>query len=181
MLFATINTSRSHLAPWVPWAIDGHRTLAQTTAYIVEQAMAIERASNDPERFRGIGLGVFERATGRLVGGTGIHDVQPAAWSCETGYWMRRESCGLGYATEVCAATISWALRPVEKLGLGLQRVRAICSSANTASVRVLDKLGLPRELCQRREYHLPGIGLTDRLGYGVHVDEWDTERHTMR
>jgi RimJ/RimL family protein N-acetyltransferase len=110
-----------------------------------------------------------------------VHDLQRASASCETGYWIHREAGGQGYAGEACAATISWAMKPAGEGGLGLRRVRVICSGANHRSVRVIEKLGLPKELHQRQENHLPGVGLTDRLGWGVMAHEWDTTRHGMR
>jgi RimJ/RimL family protein N-acetyltransferase len=76
---------------------------------------------------------------------------------------------------------ISWLLRPRDAGGLGLRRVRLTCSAANVASRGVLEKLGIPLEATLRREEHVPGVGITDRLGWGVLAEEWDTNAHRTR
>lgn len=172
-VFAAVNASREHLLPWMPWS-RGHRQLADTVKYIAEQIIAQSAGPG----FTNIGVGVFDRTSGEFLGGTGVHDVRPETASCETGYWMRADRCGQGFATEACARVISWAMQDQSAGGLGLRRVRLFCSSANAASRRVPEKLGLRQEVCQREEYYAEGLGPTDRLGWGVMAGEWDSAEH---
>ena len=174
-VFEVIRASMDHLLPWMPWA-PGHTSVAFTTKYIAEQILSL---TSGP-KFTNIGVGIFERDTGSFVGGTGVHDVRANTASCETGYWIRHDRVGLGYATEACAHILSWALSEQASGGLGLRRVRIYCSSANAPSSKIPEKLGLTAEVCQRQDYYITGVGPTDRLGWGVLATEWDCQRHRI-
>ncbi|MEM8757452.1 MAG: GNAT family protein [Planctomycetota bacterium] len=173
-LFAVIERSRTHLFPWVTWADTGHKTLAQTAAFIAEQQRVLEK----PAAFTAITLAVVLRETGGIVGGTGLHDVRPDTASAETGYWIAAGHTRNGYAAEACRHTISWAFRPQTEGGMGLRRIRLYCSAANEPSRRLIDGLGIRREVEQREDYWIEGIGPTTRLGWGILADEWDTASH---
>ena len=56
----------------------------------------------------------------------------------ELGYTLARAAWGRGYATEAARAVLRWAFA-----GLRLPRVVAVADPANTASLRVLEKLGM--------------------------------------
>lgn len=175
-LFEAIDANRDALLPWMSWASAGHRSRVHTAKFVTEQILACE----DHATFQAVSLGIFERASGSLVGSTGIHCLHRGSSSCETGYWIRPEVRGRGYAGEACARTISWAMGD-QPGGLGLRRVRAFSSADNMASRRVLEKLGLPLESVQREDYYVEGYGLTDRLGWGVLRCEWDCHSHRFR
>ncbi len=176
MCWTVLNASRDHLLPWMPWARTEHREVAGTARYLAEQILARTSGTG----FNKIGLGIFESDTGEFVGGTGVHDVRSDTASCETGYWIRHDRIGRGYATEACARVLSWALSDQAAGGLGLRRVRIFCSSANAASRRIPEKLGLRQEVCQREDYYVEGLGPTDRLGWGVMAREWDCQHHRL-
>jgi RimJ/RimL family protein N-acetyltransferase len=82
-------------------------------------------------------LGIEWAETGELIGRTGpaFHSVWPhdpeVGWGVEPGWW------GRGIATEAGAASIGWAFG-----ALGFARVVSITTEANTASRRVMAKLG---------------------------------------
>lgn len=174
-VFDAISDSREgHLLPWMPWCKDNHRTLESTTKYICEQMLSLA----NPATFNNVGTAIFCKESGRFIGGSGVHDVRRDTASCETGYWIRRDAIGNGYAREACARTISWALSSHAKGGLGLQRVRLYCSANNVHSSTLIDQLGITSEVRQRNDYYIESIGLTDRLGWGVLCDEWDCEKH---
>ena len=181
-VFEAVNASRDSLIPWMPWAATDHRELAGTAQYISSQIVA----AGDTQKLagegalKGIGVGIFEQ-DGAFVGATGFHDVRPSTASAETGYWIRADRHGRGYCTEAIAHWLSWLLTPHAAGGLGLARVRIYCSSENKASQRIPEKLGLKQEVHQRADYHVPGVGVTDRLGWGVLAEEWDCARHAMR
>ncbi|MBL4590699.1 MAG: GNAT family N-acetyltransferase [Phycisphaerales bacterium] len=175
-MFDAVNESRDgHLLPWMcHWADKGHRTIEDSTKYICEQHLALQNSAT----FSDVGTGIFEKSTGRFIGGSGIHDVRRATASCETGYWIRRDALGNGYALEASERTVSWALQSQDAGGLGLNRVRLYCSGSNPHSERVIDQLGITREVEQREDYFIPTIGLTTRLGWGVLAREWDCTNH---
>lgn len=172
-VYEAVAASREHLHPWMPWA-KGHQDLAETTKYVTEQVVA----PRTPETLTDVGMGVFERDTGRFVGGSGFHNLDRAARCVETGYWVRADRVGRGYAGEACARVISWLLTPQARRGLGLDRVVLFCLGQNERSVRTIEKIGLRKELHQRRHKHADGLGVCDWLGWGVLRDEWDSTNH---
>lgn len=175
-LFDTINATRDSLLPWLPWARTEHTSLAATTKFVADQTLrATKPLTND-----GIVLGIFDRSTHTLLGGTGLHDLRRDTASCEIGYWMRHDQRNQGLTTEAVAHWISAIFTPQPQGGLGLNRVRVFCSADNTASTRVPEKLNLPNELHQRADYFVPHHAVTDRLGWGVLASEWDTVNHRM-
>jgi ribosomal-protein-alanine N-acetyltransferase len=84
-------------------------------------------------------LVVIERGTGEPVGWCGLrwHEDEGAA---DLGYRLLRDRWGRGYATEASAACIQYAF-----VDLDLPRLIARVVPQNTASVRVLEKLGFVR------------------------------------
>ena len=166
-----------HLHPWMLWAKGVHANPAALYKFLAEQHLGID----DPATLKELGLGIFLKDSDTLVGGTGIHDIRPDTASCETGYWIVKAHTGKGYGEEACRHVISWALRPQSESGLGLNRVRIYCSSANKPSARIPEKLGLTAEVTQRQDYFVESHGPTDRLGWGVLANEWDYTTHAIR
>ena len=80
---------------------------------------------------------VVERATGELVGYAGfdVMEFEGAQW-LELGYRLIRSARGKGYATEACATILAQA-----SLLFGGE-VLGVVDPANSASKRVLDKVG---------------------------------------
>ncbi len=180
-MFEAIVADRDTLLPWMPWAKNDHRELHQSMAYVTAQM----QAARGLEAAKVLGLGVFDAKSGEQIGGIGIHDLQPKTASCEIGYWMRSTHRGKGHAPEAVAHLLSWLFTPQDddatRGGLGLERARIFCSSANAASQRVPTKLGLVEEVRQRRDYFIEGFGSTDRIGWGVLASEWDRVNHRMQ
>jgi [ribosomal protein S5]-alanine N-acetyltransferase len=77
----------------------------------------------------------------------------------ELGYRLARRAWGRGYATEAATAVRDYAFAT-----LGLTRLVALIDPANTASLRVAQKLGMAYE----REVMLPGYDHADHL-YALH------------
>jgi RimJ/RimL family protein N-acetyltransferase len=175
-LYEAVNASRTHLLPWMPWA-EGHRDPADTMLYVTQQVLA----ARAPGALTALGVGIFDRESGRVLGGTGFHGAHRDTATAEIGYWLRADATGRGYATEAAARVLSWCLAPQSAGGLGLARVVVYCSEANAASRRVAERLGLPEEVRQRRDYFVSGHGCTDRLGWGVLAEEWDVRTHAMK
>ena len=106
---------------------------------------ANERVEEDatPEQIRawaeGVPWGVWESATGELVGDCSLHfEEQYGEW--ELSYGFRRDRWGLGYATEAAGACVRHGFD-----ARGLAKIVADVDPANTASVHVLEKCGFER------------------------------------
>lgn len=79
----------------------------------------------------------------------------------EVGYVVSRRFWNRGYATEAVGAVVRWAMaQPV------IYRVWAVCDVENTASARVLEKVGMEREGILRRWVVHPNISNEPRDCY---------------
>jgi RimJ/RimL family protein N-acetyltransferase len=86
----------------------------------------------------------------------------------ELGWCLDPEHAGRGYATEAVAALIRLCFED-----LGLRRVTANCFADNEASWRLMERLGMRREIHTLREsLHRSGEWL-DGMGYALLADEW--------
>lgn len=86
----------------------------------------------------------------------------------EVGWCLGAGHQGHGYATEAVAALIEICFED-----LSLRRVTAMCFADNTASWRLMERLGMRRETHNVREsLHRSGEWL-DGLGYALLADEW--------
>jgi [ribosomal protein S5]-alanine N-acetyltransferase len=86
---------------------------------------------------RSFSFAVTLRATGELIGSTGVFRARDAGDAWEIGYWFGRPWWGKGYASESAGAAMDWAVRE-----LGVERIVAGHFSDNPASGAVLRKLG---------------------------------------
>jgi len=94
----------------------------------------------------------FERDSGALVGGTGLHR-RGGPEELEVGYWMRTDRTGRGYASEASRALTTAAFESP----LGIERVKITMDPANAASQAVPRKLGFALEAEYQREPVTPG------------------------
>ena len=86
----------------------------------------------------------------------------------ELGYWLGTDAWGFGYATEAAGALVDFGFRD-----LGLERIYAQVLEGNSASCRVLDKLGMISEGTRRRHVR-KGKKLHDVELYGLLRHEWE-------
>lgn len=105
------------------------------------------------------------RDGGVLVGdvGVGLHDNRMQA---ELGFTVARLYQGRGYATEAVRCVLS------RVFGAGVRRVSAECDARNTASARLLERVGFRREGCRRQHTWIKGEW-TDDLLFGLLADDW--------
>jgi RimJ/RimL family protein N-acetyltransferase len=86
----------------------------------------------------------------------------------ELGWCLDPMQSGHGYATEAVEALIRLCFER-----LGLRRVTANCFADNTASWKLMERVGMRREIHTIREsLHRSGAWL-DGLGYALLADEW--------
>ncbi len=116
------------------WSPDGPSPSLESTRTIIEGYIA---------SYKKYGIGkwaVAIRATGEVIGhcGVAMEPVHGLAPEPELGYRLLPPFQGQGYATEASKAALEHCLSL-----LGLPRVLGIVEPANTASIRVLLKLGM--------------------------------------
>jgi RimJ/RimL family protein N-acetyltransferase len=104
---------------------------------------------------------------GVLIGGCGIVlDVEHR--SGVIGYSLARQYWGHGYATEAAGALLRFGFE-----SLGLHRICATTDARNTASWRVMEKLGMRREGHFREDLWQRG-GWRDSFLYAILECQWN-------
>jgi RimJ/RimL family protein N-acetyltransferase len=83
------------------------------------------------------------------------------------GYCLDEAAWGKGFATEAAGALLKWAFDTLD-----LNRVQAETDTRNTASSRVLEKLGFIREGWLREDCIVDGE-VSDSWVYGLLRREW--------
>ncbi|MGI9432625.1 MAG: GNAT family N-acetyltransferase [Myxococcota bacterium] len=132
--------SLDHLRRWLGWAMHEPQTVEQKRARIRAGRAEFESGTD-------LAYGVFERAGGRIFGGSGLHDRGGAPLVLEIGYWVHREFVNRGLATE-----LSGALARAGFLCEDAERIEIHCDPRNEASAAVPRKLGF--RLCEVRKNH---------------------------
>ena len=148
-----LETERLILRPWaesdIPELVPliGAREIAATTLriphpYREEHAREFLRSVGNENEQR---LSIRLRSDGRLCGGVGLHPNR-AHYHAELGYWLGVPFWGKGYATEAARAMVRYGFEQIK-----LHRIFASHFEGNLASTRVLEKLGMRHEGCQRQ------------------------------
>jgi RimJ/RimL family protein N-acetyltransferase len=140
-LFEAVAESRDHLRPWLPFA-DAHQTVDESRNWIIQQA-ANWILRDD------LVLSIWEQATGRYLGGIGLH---PHNWEIgyfEIGYWIRAPAEGHGYITESARLLTDYAFG-----ALKANRLEIHCDELNVRSAAIPKRLGYLLE--GRLRNHLP-------------------------
>ena len=97
---------------------------------------------------------------------------QAAGVQAEIGWCLDPAYQGRGLATEGVAALLEICFD-----GLGLRRVLANCFADNTASWRLMERLGMRREMYTVRDsLHRSGVWM-DGMAYALLADEWRSRR----
>jgi [ribosomal protein S5]-alanine N-acetyltransferase len=131
-------------------ALAGAREVAATTLRIphpYSEADAREFLASTHEGWLSgseLRLGITLRETGALCGGVGLR-IEPDHRRAELGYWIGLPYWGNGHATEAASAMVKYGFET-----LGLHRIFASHVTHNPASGRILRKIGMRHEGCQR-------------------------------
>jgi RimJ/RimL family protein N-acetyltransferase len=120
-----------------------------------------DKQAADSGRLYGIWL------DGKLVGGMMFRLFDAAAGNCEAGCWLEPSVVGRGLVMRACRVLIDWAVDE-----RGIHRVNWLVSSANTASIKVAERLGMTRDGVLREEYLYRGVR-QDTEVWSVLAPEW--------
>jgi len=119
------------------------------------------------EEGTGVRLAVDRVSDGEFIGWCHLTRWNPDYRSASMGYCFDDAAWGHGYATEAVRALLQWAFDTIE-----LNRVQAETDTRNTASARVLEKLGFVREGTLREDCVVNGE-VSDSWVYGLIRREW--------
>lgn len=139
MFHAAVHASLAELSPWLAWVSppptpdDAERTCRRAYArYLLNEDLMVL---------------FLLKASGELVGGSGLHGADWALRRFEIGYWGRTGFGGRGLITEGVRALAEYALQQ-----LGAQRVFMTMDARNERSVRLAERAGFVREGTLRNE-----------------------------
>lgn len=113
----------------------GPNTLEDTKNFIKE--MIQQTATNPRHKFD---LAICLKDSGLLIGGCGIRRETELSQVASLGWAINPDFQNMGYATEAAQALINFGL---EQLKLSV--IYATCDVRNSASYRVMEKLGMKR------------------------------------
>ena len=104
----------------------------------------------------------------RLIGNCGIRRKPDNDWEADIGYELAPDCWGQGYATEAARAMVNFGFNQ-----LGLHRISSWCIADNTASARVLERLGFQQE-GRLRQNEFFKSRRWDTLLYALLRQEWE-------
>ena len=143
-----LETARLRLEPWAPQHLDGLDVLGsdeRVMRYIAGVATREETAASIERQQRrwaayGFGWWVFlDRATSELVGAGCIQHLGRIETSpLEIGWRLRPDQWGKGLASEAARTMAGWAFDTLD-----IPILTAVAVPANTASTRVMERLGM--------------------------------------
>jgi [ribosomal protein S5]-alanine N-acetyltransferase len=174
----TLETPRLKIRPYsdadIPELVPliGAREVAATTGriahpYTAEHAKQfLARIEVDPE----VRMAVTLRTDGRLIGGVGLRLVEQHQHA-ELGYWIGVPYWRNGYATEAAHEMLRYGFEVLQ-----LHRISASYFKGNEVSGRILAKLGMRYEGCQREHVCKWGQFIDLEL-YGLLRQEWENSR----
>ncbi|MDT0439162.1 GNAT family N-acetyltransferase [Streptomyces sp. NPDC005840] len=129
-------------------------------------SLVAEFAAGDPDRPGWFQYAVEEKADGRLIGDVGVR-LHENLMQADLGFTLDPRRQGSGYASEAVRAVLGDLFDR-----RGLRRVSAECDARNTASARLLERVGFAAEGRRPAFTWLKGEW-TDDLLYGLLADRW--------
>lgn len=133
-MLEAIAASLPELQRWMDWALREPESLEA-------KARRLAHFRRRTLRGRDALLGIFERSTGKVIGGIGMHSGIGSG-ARAIGYWLRSDRTGHGLATEAAAAIVQASFER-----LGLRRIEIHCDPANARSEAVAQRLGFARTI----------------------------------
>lgn len=133
-------------------------------------------SARDREREMGsaYGFGIF--VGGRVAGEINLNSIQRGPFqNAYVGYWIDEALAGNSYTPEAVAVVLQFAFEE-----LGLHRIQISIIPRNTASRRVVEKLGMRDEGLAERYLEINGVW-EDHLRFAMTTEEWSLRRDELR
>ncbi|GAA5518783.1 hypothetical protein Lsed01_01216 [Demequina sediminis] len=151
-----IPANREHLARFLPWAVAEPVSTSERAATVARFIAEHEQGADFP-------MGMFDRATGDYVGGSGFH-TRRGPGVLEIGYWIRADREGEGLVTEAVVALTRVAL-----------------AYAKAASVEIHHVPGNVRSAAVPRRAGFTARGLAAPLGDEPAMERWTIDAAALR
>ena len=159
-LFEAVEESREHIEPWLPWG-KHHKT-------VVDSEACARRFSSHWASREDLILSIWDKSTGRYLGGTGLHRANWNVPSFEIGYWLRKSAEGHGYITETVRLLMALAFDTLQA-----NRLYIHCAVDNVRSAAVPKRLGFVHEGTLRNHGRNMRDELYDLDVYSMIGEEW--------
>jgi RimJ/RimL family protein N-acetyltransferase len=163
-MFEAVDESREHILPWMPWG-PGHATVADSEKMVRSSHARWALREEMP-------LGIFDRETGRFIGGTGLSRIDWNVRSFEIGYWIRKTAQGHGYVTECVKLLTALAFDELKA-----NRVFIRCAVENIRSSAVAKRAGYIYEGTIRNSIKDASGQLHDALMFSLIPEDWEALR----
>ena len=153
-------TTAPEVAQYMEFTTDTWREKTKVLTWIAEQ--------------RQLDLGTFGKYVefavvkdGKAIGDVALKRFSKTNKNAEIGWALDPEEQGRGYATEASAIFLDHCFRT-----LNLHRVTSVCDARNTASYKLMERLGMRREGHHLQSSFIKGEWVDDLL-YAILRDEW--------
>lgn len=140
---------------WVP------QTLDEVRQFINRQTAEF----NEPDTW--YQLAIIRNEDQKLIGDIGIHFVGANNRQAELGCTLHKEFHGNGYAAEAMRAVIHHLFSTLNK-----HRIFASVDPENTASIRLLERLGFRKEAHHKQSLYFKGKWVDDAV-YALLKEDW--------
>lgn len=163
--------SKAWLEPWEPILEPGTTDPATDRAAFRARCGSWDRQRRFDAAY-GFGLFLTDET---LVGEVSLGSVQRGPFqSAFVGYWIDEQWAGQGLVPEGVAIVLRYAFEEI-----ALHRVEAAIVPRNTASIRVVDKLGMRDEGIAERFLQIAGTW-EDHVRYAMTAEEWAVRREEL-
>ena len=133
------------------------------------RAFAARCGSRDRERQLGTGYGFGIFIADRFAGEINLNSIQRGPFqNAYVGYWVDQAMAGRGYVPEAAVVAFRFGFEDLD-----LHRLQVAIIPRNTASRRVVEKLGLRSEGVAVRYLQINGRW-EDHVRYAITAEEWD-------
>ncbi len=151
-IFLLTEANRSFLGKYLPW-VDGTKTAEDTRGFIKSCLIALAEMKD---------LAYAIRHKRNIIGIVDVFSTNDSTGTFEIGYWLAENFTGKGIMTSCVKSLIGIAFDK-----LGAEKIEIFCSTANPASNRIPQKLGMVPEGTIR---HAEKIGdtINDLNVYGI-------------
>jgi ribosomal-protein-alanine N-acetyltransferase len=165
---------RRRNADWLTkW--EAQRTQGQPDVVEDRDAFAVRCSARQRERQLGTGYGFGIFVNGDFAGEINLSAVQRGPFqSAYVGYWVDEKHAGNGYMPEALVVLAQYAFDD-----LHLHRIQISIIPRNSASRRVVEKLGVREEGIAVRYLEINGVW-EDHVRYAMTAEEWEQRRDEL-
>jgi [ribosomal protein S5]-alanine N-acetyltransferase len=162
--------AREWLTKWEPRPASGYPDPVEDRRAFLARCGARDR---ERELGSGFGFGIFVGS--QFAGEINLNSIQRGPFqNAYVGYWIDEAQAGNGYVPEAVVLVLRFAFEE-----LGLHRVQIAIIPRNSASRRVVSKLGLREEGVAQRYLEINGVW-EDHVRYAMTSEEWDVRRDDL-